>query len=372
MRLRWAVRTVIVAVVGLAGVSLLPSTAEAHTRTEETTNVVSEVTHEPALPELEWIVHTGGLAVELVNHGGATVVIEGYDGEPYLRIGPDGVERNRRSPATYLNDDRFGDVAIPPDVDPQAPPDWIHLDDRPRHVWHDHRTHWMSPEPPPFVDAGGLARTLMDMRLVGTIGVAGDDAGTFSSWAIPFSVDGERHELRGEMRWQDPPSSLPWLAAATLLVLPALLGLRRGDAVQVIRPAAWVVGAVAVVNGIHLVDDVAAWPSDPLDELSGLLHTSTFLIGGIGGAIWALRVDSGRILALGIASGSVLYHQGLVHLPMLFASGFPTVWPDGLVRLTVALGLLQAVVVAVVLRRALRCAPSPESDTDQPTAAPVR
>ena len=164
---------------------------------------------------------------------------------------------------------------------------------------------------------------------------------------------------------------MPWLLLAGVLVLPALLGLRRTDVLGVIRPAALLVGAVAVINGIHLVDDVAAWPSDPLDELSGLLHTSTFLIGGIGGALWALRVDSGRVLALGIASGSVLYHQGLVHLPMLFASGFPTVWPDSLVRLTVALGLLQAVVTAVVIHSALRLPSVGEPGVDPAVAGSV-
>lgn len=351
---RHRLRGLVVVVVGLAGMLALPATAEAHTRGDETTNVVSEVVAEPDLEQVEWTVHTGGLAVELVNRGASTVTVEGYDGEPYLRIGPDGVEHNRRSPATYLNDDRFAEVAMPPDVDPQAPPEWISVSPRPRHVWHDHRTHWMSTQPPDFVAAGPLARALMDMRLVGVIGTAGEDAGDFQRWTIPFEIDGEGHELRGRLSWQDPPSPVPWLLLSTVLVIPALLGLRRSSVVAMIRPAAWTVAVVASANVIQLVDDLLAWPSDPLDELSGLLHTTIFLVGGIGGAIWSLRVDSGRVLALGIGSASVLYHQGLVQLPMLVAAGFPTVWPPSLVRLVVALGLLQAPVVAVVLVRAVR------------------
>jgi hypothetical protein len=39
---------------------------------------------------------------------------------------------------------------------------------------------------------------------------------------------------------------------------------------------------------------------------------------------------------------------------MLHASQFPTVWPEPLIRVTVALGLLQAVAVAIVLVRARR------------------
>ena len=46
------------------------------------------------------------------NHG---VVINGYEGEPYLRFAPSGVYRNRRSPATYLNDDRYGEGQAPVD-----------------------------------------------------------------------------------------------------------------------------------------------------------------------------------------------------------------------------------------------------------------
>ncbi|MFP4635843.1 MAG: hypothetical protein ACLFRD_08280, partial [Nitriliruptoraceae bacterium] len=201
---------------------------------------------------------------------------------------------------------------------------------------------------------GPFARLLMDMRVVGVIGTAGDDAGVFQRWSIPFEVDGQRHELSGSLRWEDPPSPLPWLLLAAVLVVPALLGLRRTAVADMIRPAAWTVAVVASANLIQLVDDLLAWPSDPLDELSGLLHTTIFLIGGIGGAVWSLRVDSGRVLALGIGSASVLYHQGLVQLPMLVAAGFPTVWPPQLVRLVVALGLLQAPVVAVVLVRAMR------------------
>ena len=94
---------------------------------------------------------------------------------------------------------------------------------------------------------------------------------------------------------------------------------------------------------------MVAFPAALLDELFGLLHTSFFLALGLGGAAWAWFSDHGRRLALGIAGGAVLYHQGLVHLPMLGASDFPTVWPDGLVRLTVGLGALQAAVVLAVL-----------------------
>ncbi len=331
--------------------------ADAHTRTEETTNVESRVTHDPLPDGVTLTVHTGGFLVEVENQTDDALVVHGYEGEPYLRIGPDGVEHNRRSPATYLNQDRYRQRAMPPDVDAGAPPEWINIGHQPRYTFHDHRTHWMSPMAPGFVDASPVAELLMRTELVGPIGRAGEAAATFQEWELPITYAGSLLTVRGELRWQDPPRPWPWLLLAGLAVTPALLGWRYRDDPdpgRLVRPAALVVGAVAIINGIHLVDDLIAWPSDPLDELSGLLHTSIFLVGGIGGAAWAWFGRSGRLLALGIGSGAVLYHQGLVHLPMLFASFFPTVWPDGLVRLTVALGLLQALPVATLIVGSLR------------------
>jgi hypothetical protein len=374
-------RATVVIVLALGLLVGLPAGADAHTRTQETTNLVSRVTADPGLPGVSWKVYTGGLLVEVVNTSDEVLVVEGYDGEPYLRVGPDGVERNRRSPTTYLNDDRLGrrvsarsGVAMPRDVDPAAEPEWIRLDTEPRARWHDHRVHWMSPEPPRFVDAGPVARAMMRVNLVGVIGRAGDDAGVFQDWTIPVTYGAAHAALQGEMAWHDPPSAVPYVLLAALCVGPALLGLRRRAPEAIVRPAALVVLLVASLNAIHLVDDLVAWPSAPLDELWGLLHTSLFLGTGIGASWWSLKVGYGRVLALAIGSGAVLYHQGLVHLPMLHASQFPTVWPEPLVRLTIALGLLQAVAVAIVLVRARRAAAldarAPASG-DEPAREPV-
>jgi hypothetical protein len=358
-RRSWRAAVVLAAVAGSLFISA--GGAAAHTRTQETTNLDSRITTDPGLPGVRWRVYTGGLLVEVANDGGEVLIVEGYDGEPYLRIGPDGVEHNRRSPATYLNDRRTEKrlsartgVAMPPDVDPQAPPEWVAVSSEPRAIWHDHRVHWMSPEPPPFVDAGPLATTMMRVNLVGVIGRAGADAGVFQRWSIPFSVGGDAALLEGEMAWEDPPNAWPYLTFAAALVAAVLLGLRRRGPADAVRPAALVVIVVAAVNGIHLVDDLIAWPSAPLDELFGLLHTSLFLGVGIGASLWALRMEDGKVLALAIASGAVLYHQGLVHLPMLHASHFPTVWPPWLVRSAVALGLVQAVAVVITLIRLRR------------------
>jgi hypothetical protein len=369
----------ILGLVGLVGMLLTmqASSAAAHTRTLETTNVVSRIVEDPRLPGVEWTVHTGGLLITVDHRGDGVLVVEGYEGEPYLRIGPEGVERNRNSPAAYLGEERFGDVAVPPNADPLAEPEWRRVSVSPSHTWHDHRVHWMSPSPPSYVRAGPLDRGLMTLGLVGHLGSAGEHQGEIQPWEVPLSYDGQPATLHGELAWEDPPSALPWLVLGGVLAAVGLVGLRREDRAGLARPAALLVGAVATINGIHLVDDLVAWPSHPLDDLFGLLHTLLFLSTGIVGAAWAWRVDSGRLLVLGVASAAVLYHQGLVRGPMLLASGFPTVWPDPLIRLTVALALAQAAAVAVVLVAARRregawsSAPQASSTTSSEASMPA-
>src|SRR2546421_5218325 len=81
------------------------SPASAHTITGVApTDYRSEILGvNPRLPGVSVRLLDLGNRVELTNTGAVDVVVFGYQGEPYLRVGPSGVFENRRSPSVALN-----------------------------------------------------------------------------------------------------------------------------------------------------------------------------------------------------------------------------------------------------------------------------
>jgi hypothetical protein len=138
----------------------------------------------PALEGLEARVLNHDDRIELVYDGERTLVVEGYRGEPYLRFHPDGlVEVNRRSPAAYLNEDRFAQVELPARADHRAPPSWAPVAENGRYDWHDHRIHWMSEstQPPQIEDEAERTKVF--------------------DWDIPMASAGRPVEVRGTLTW---------------------------------------------------------------------------------------------------------------------------------------------------------------------------
>jgi len=93
---------------GAAAIALVigfASPASAHTVTGVApTDYRSEIVGvNPRLPGVSVRLLDLGNRVEMTNAGTVDVVVLGYYGEPYLRVGPAGAFENRRSPSVALN-----------------------------------------------------------------------------------------------------------------------------------------------------------------------------------------------------------------------------------------------------------------------------
>ena len=139
--------------------------------------------------------------LDLTNETGKRLVVLGYEGEPYLEFRDGRVYRNSRSPATYLNDDRFGQVTIPADADPEAEPSWDEVSQRERYEWHDHRIHWMSETLPPKVAA------------------AKDEPHHVFDWKVPATLDGKPLVISGSLDYEPPPEGKPTALIGVLVAI---------------------------------------------------------------------------------------------------------------------------------------------------------
>jgi hypothetical protein len=150
----------------------------------------------------------------LQNTSGEDVMIEGYSGEPYARIDADGtVSVNTDSEAYYINDERYGNVDVPPDVDSKGEPAWEEVDRSGRFEWHDHRMHWMSEGDPEAVKDKDVRTKVFD-------------------WEVPLEVGGRTGTIAGTLFWTPVASSGPPVAA---IVAFAVLIVALGAAIVVVR-----------------------------------------------------------------------------------------------------------------------------------------
>lgn len=194
-----------------------------------TSNYRTLLTEVPEIDGLEVKVIDIDGTVEVTWTGSGAIVVTGYENEPYLRIDRSGVFENQRSPATFLNQDRFATVVPPESVDSAAPPEWRRSSNSSTARWHDHRTHWMSSKPPIQVQQDPTRQHVITDR-----------------WEIPFRVGGRSAVIAGTLTWTPPPPLRPWVAAvvATCLVTIALLWTRLQ---AVVAAGAALIGTTAFV-----------------------------------------------------------------------------------------------------------------------------
>ena len=167
----------------------------------------SVTSYTPATKGIQAIMLGGDDRLVLHNNTGETLIIKGYSGEPYLRFSKDAVYQNDRSPAVFLNSDRYARAQVPPTAKATAKPHWEKILPGHAFTWHDHRVHWMSPILPPTVRKDPKATHHI------------------FNWTIPATLDGKPLTIHGTLNYVPPPSSSSprWWLFAVLLTL-ALVG----------------------------------------------------------------------------------------------------------------------------------------------------
>jgi hypothetical protein len=191
------VRTRLAAVVALAALLAAAPAALAHEGNPNYLSQVDRIT--PATEGVTVDVLNRDDRLLLRNTSGKDVVIRGYSGEPYARVLADGtVQVNLRSPARYLNDDRFAQVSVPEGIDGKGAPRWQEVSRAGRFEWHDHRFHWMAKTVPPAVRDESVRTKVFD-------------------WRIPIEVGGSGGAIAGTLFWTPPPSGGPPVGAGIAL-----------------------------------------------------------------------------------------------------------------------------------------------------------
>jgi hypothetical protein len=191
--------------VALLTAAVLAPQAVAHPRAEGYARGFQSkvLTVRPAVEGIAVSVVDGDDRLRIDNQSSRELVVLGYDNEPYLRIGPGGVHRNERSPAAYLNRDRFARVAVPLRADPGAKPLWRRVSTEPAWQWHDHRIQWMGAGPPVQVrDAPRNTHVVFD-------------------WRVPGRLEGRPFLVRGRLDYVPPEEDG---ASATVIALVAITG----------------------------------------------------------------------------------------------------------------------------------------------------
>jgi hypothetical protein len=177
-------RPLAAAVALLALTAAAPTAALAHQGNPNMKSVVRALA--PHVPGISLQVLSGDDRFQLINRSKETVLVQGYDKEPYARITPDGtVAVNHNSPAFYLNTDRYGAVTVPKTASAHATPDWQVLDKTGVFEWHDHRMHYMSRDVPPIVKDKSQRTKVFD-------------------YAIPIKIGATQGRILGTLWWAPP------------------------------------------------------------------------------------------------------------------------------------------------------------------------
>jgi hypothetical protein len=216
-------RTILAAALCALMAGVTAASASAHEGNPGYESLVRGVT--PQIAGFSVEVLNGDDRLEVQNTGKSTVTIYGYNRkpkDPYVRLSPDGtVAVNLRSPAYYLNQDRFFGAKVPASADPRLTPQWRVVERNGRYEFHDHRMHWMSKTVPQQVTDRSKRTKIVD-------------------WQVPLEAQGATGAIKGELFWR---GSEPGAPVGAIVALGAIVLLGAASVVLVRRRRAAAGGA---------------------------------------------------------------------------------------------------------------------------------
>ena len=304
---------------------------------------------EPAIPGVTVRVVDGGNQLELTNRGAREVTLLGYENEPYLRVGPDGVFENERSPSTFSNRSTTAPTQIPAGFSADAQPDWRRISSEPVAVFHDHRAHWSGGADPVAVRrARGERQTVTP------------------NWQVPIKVGDKTSILSGSIEWVPGPSPWPWAAVAVALAALVLLISRGGGRVSPLagRQAKALAGATALAVVADVVHTLGAWTGTTAPVLTRLYGSATSFASWVIAAIAIQRLLAGKLEAartfMLLAAIFLALAGAAPDVPALARSQLPSGLDPMLTRAAISatLGLGAGILLAALLGWQLR-APRP-------------
>lgn len=331
---------------GFVLVLLAAAPADAHTITGVTpTNYKSEVVAvSPPLPGVHVRLLDLGNRVELTNTGAADVVVLGYQGEPYLRVGPDGVFENSQSPSVALNkvtattSASTTTTAASDNATALAPPSWRRTGGGRSVRWRDRRTRWEGPAPAVVRAAPGAAHVVIP------------------AWVIGLREGDIEATVFGRITYVPGPSPVPWLLISGVLLIAILsCGLLRRWG----PPLSAIVALLVAVDVVHSFGISAASHDPVLTQLNrvvlgGIVATLGWIVGAA--AIGPLQDErEGGVVGAAVAGFLLAAFSGVGDISVLTRSQVPFAFSASGARAAVAVtmgaGFGLALAALVVLRR---------------------
>jgi hypothetical protein len=295
----------------------------------------------------------GGNQLELTNRSTQEIVLLGYQNEPYLRVGPDGVFENERSPSTFSNRSVTAPTSIPPEYDASAPPDWRHISSRAVAIFHDHRAHWSGGPDPAAVRQDRGKRQMVT-----------------PNWQVPIKVGDSTSILSGDIVWVPGPSPWPWAALAVALTTLVLLVGRIGWQARVL---AGVTALAVLADAVHAY---GVWSGSSAPILTRVYGSATSFAGWVvaGIAIQRLltgKLEAGRTFML-LAAIFLALAGAAPDVPALARSQLPSGLDPLLTRAAISatLGLGAGMLLVALLGRQYRLAGASGGSARRPRPRP--